>query len=77
MKLLVDNNISPHLARAVAHVVHLDGQDVVVLRDKFCESVPDVEWIAALGREGGWAFLSDDHRIRKNAAERVACAVRA
>jgi hypothetical protein len=35
-------------------------------------SVPDTEWLGLLGREGGWAFVPDDHRIYKNPQERSA-----
>ena len=42
-----------------------DGHEVMAKRDKFDTSVPlpDTEWLGVLGHEGGWAFLSDDHRI--------------
>jgi hypothetical protein len=35
-------------------------------------SVPDTEWLGLHGREGGWAFVSDDHRIYRNPQERSA-----
>ncbi len=72
MKLLVDHNISPYLARAVHVVVAPDGHEVHAVADKFGPAAPDIDWISALGREGDWAFLSGDHRIRKNPAEREA-----
>jgi hypothetical protein len=51
-----------------------DGHEVKAKRDKFDTSmpVPDPEWLGALGQEGGWAFLSDDHRIYSNPQERQA-----
>lgn len=34
------------------------------IRDKFgTGSLPDEDWIAALGKEGGWCVLSGDRRI--------------
>ncbi|MBE9557834.1 MAG: hypothetical protein IMF08_13330 [Proteobacteria bacterium] len=72
MKLLVDHNISPYLARAVGVVVEPDGHTVIALKDKFSPDATDETWIETLGREGGWAVLTDDHRIRKNPAERAA-----
>jgi hypothetical protein len=72
LNLLVDHNVSPYLARAIAEVVKLEGHRVVPLEEKFHRNTSDFEWILALGDEGGWSFLSDDHRIRKNAAERRA-----
>ena len=72
MKLLFDNNLSPYLARGIGVVVAPYGHEVVALRDRFAEATPDIEWIEALGREGGWSVISDDHRIRKIPAERRA-----
>lgn len=72
MKLLVDHNLSPYLARAVGIVVAADGNEVVPLEDKFPRAISDIDWMSALANEGGWAFLTDDHRIRRNAAERAA-----
>ena len=72
MKLLVDNNLPPRLARALDQIVAPDGGRAVALRDKFEACMADVDWIGHLSREGGWAVLSDDHRIKKNHAERQA-----
>jgi hypothetical protein len=51
-----------------------DRHEVKAKRDKFATSVPipDTEWLGVLGHEGGWAFLSDDHRIHRNPQERGA-----
>lgn len=71
MKLLFDNNVSPKVARAIGQL--LDEGDVSVpLREKFSQSTKDVEWITALGSEGGWAVISGDLRITKNKGERLA-----
>jgi hypothetical protein len=50
-----------------------DGHEVTAKRDKFpaTASVADIEWLSVLGREGGWAFVSDDHRIYRNPQERT------
>lgn len=72
MKLLFDNNLSPRVARAINELLIGEGGAAVALRDKFEASMPDVEWIAALGVEGGWSVVSGDHRITKNHAERAA-----
>lgn len=49
-------------AGAVSQVVHL--------REKFNAKTPDLEWIAALGVEGGWTIISRDGFRKKNGAER-------
>lgn len=74
MRLLVDHNISPYIARALAAMAEADGHEVMAKRDKFdtTGSVLDTEWLSVLGQEGGWAFLSDDHRIYRNPQERAA-----
>ena len=71
MRVLVDNNLSPRLARAIDTLVTPNHQ-VVALRDKFPHDAKDVEWIEALGNEGGWVVLSGDVRITKRPAERRA-----
>lgn len=71
MKLLFDNNVSPRVARAIGHLLD-DGSTSIPLRDKFPASVKDIEWISALGSEGGWSVISGDLRITKNRAERQA-----
>lgn len=63
MRLLVDNNISPRVSRALHAVVSGEGHEVWSVRDKYGAAARDVDWITRLGEEGGWAFLSGDHRI--------------
>jgi hypothetical protein len=74
VRLLVDHNISPYIARALAAMAEADGHEVMAKRDKFdtTGAVLDTEWLSVLGQEGGWAFLSDDHRIYRNPQERAA-----
>jgi hypothetical protein len=74
VNVLVDHNISHHIAYALAAMAAPDGHTVVAKCEKFDTTgrVRDVEWLGALGQEGGWAFISDDHRIHKNPQERAA-----
>lgn len=72
MKLLLDNNLPPRVARALHLLVEADGHTVTHLRDRFPSNTPDIEWLNTLGNEGGWAILSADMRIHKNRAEREA-----
>jgi PIN like domain len=73
VRLLIDHNISPYIARALAAMAEPDGHEVKAKRDKFeTSAMTDSEWLSILGREGGWAFLSDDHRIYRNPQERSA-----
>jgi hypothetical protein len=70
--VLVDNNLSPLLARAIDILVAPDGHTVIALREKFAASTKDAEWIEALGAEGGWTVLSGDVHITRRPAERLA-----
>lgn len=68
MRVLVDNNISPKIARALNELfspIH----EVVALRDKFSTNTPDEEWITALSADGHWVVISGDRRITRNNAE--------
>jgi hypothetical protein len=66
----MDHNLSPRLAKALA-VLFVD-HEIVALRDKFPQDATDIDWIAALDREGGWAVLTKDLRIRQRPHERAA-----
>jgi hypothetical protein len=71
LKVLIDHNISPRIARAI-HVL-VEPEDIVVaLGERFPIDVTDLKWITALGDEGGWAVISGDRRISRNKAEREA-----
>lgn len=69
MKLFVDNNLSPRVARAL-DVLFED--EAIHLRDRFDPAISDVDWIAELGRERSWCVLSGDYRISRNRAEQLA-----
>jgi PIN like domain len=70
LKLLLDHNLSPRLAKAL-DALFVD-HEIIALRDKFSADVTDVNWITALDREGGWAVLTKDIRIRQRPHERAA-----
>lgn len=46
--------------------------EIVALRNKFPADIADVDWIGELDREGGWAVLTEDLRIRQRPRERAA-----
>jgi PIN like domain len=74
VRLLVDHNISPYIARALAALAEPDGHEVKAKSELFdaSGSVPDSEWLSVLGSQGGWAFVSDDHRLYRSPQERAA-----
>jgi len=71
LRFFLDNNLSPHLARALNYLCIPDGIDVVHIREKFADHTPDIDWINGLAREGGWAIVTQD-RLTKNPLEREA-----
>ena len=70
MKLLVDNNLSFTLAHSLQPL--FPEHEIVALRDKFPPNTPDVEWIGALDKEGGWAALTGERRLKTRPHERLA-----
>jgi hypothetical protein len=68
VKVLLDHNLSPRLARALNALFGGD-HEVVSLRDKFPPDTPDVKWITELSAEGGWMVISGDRAISRTRAE--------
>lgn len=68
MKVMVDENLPPALANALA-VLFVGTHDVHHIRSYFGTGVKDVEWITQLSREGRWAVISGDRRITRVRAE--------
>ena len=68
MKVLLDENLAPALARALDTL--FNGEHTVVhLRGKFGSGVTDEKWINALNQDGRWIVISGDRRITRNHAE--------
>ncbi len=72
MKVFLDNNLSPYLARALSTLLEPEGDQVVHLSDRFAPDTEDRVWIEALAAEGGWIVISADRRISRNPIEREA-----
>jgi len=68
LKVMVDENLPPPLARALA-ALFVGQHEVVHLREKFGPKVQDVDWLTVLNREGSWVILSADRQITKNKTE--------
>lgn len=70
MKLFVDNNLPPDLARGINALFGGD-HEVACHRDKFgFTHIADEEWIEALGSEGDWVVLSGDLNIARKRPSR-------
>jgi hypothetical protein len=72
LRVFLDNNLSPYLARALHTLLEPEGDQVIHLTDRFAPDTEDRTWIAALGDEGGWVVISADRRIHRNPIEREA-----
>lgn len=70
MKFFFDNNLAPHLARAMHELVQVNGHSVVHLCDKFERSATDATWINALASERDWIVISADLGIVRSKVER-------
>jgi hypothetical protein len=71
LRLLLDHNLAPPLARCL-QALFIQDHEIVAFGERFPIDVADVDWIAALDQEGGWAVLTKDLRIRTRPHERAA-----
>lgn len=73
MNFLLDNNLSPRLARALNELCAGEPEEIEVvhLRDKFPPDIPDIDWINALAADKDWSVVTRD-RIIKNPLEKEA-----
>ncbi len=68
MKVLVDENLPPALARSL-DALFAGQHEIVHLRARYGPGVKDVQWIGELSAEGRWIVISGDRRIAHNKAE--------
>lgn len=70
MKVFIDNNLPPDLARGL-NALFAGDHEVICHRDKFGKThIADEEWIPKLGEEGGWVVLSGDLNIARKRPSR-------
>ncbi|MCD2174758.1 DUF5615 family PIN-like protein [Rhizobium sp. C4] len=68
MKVLVDENLPPALARAL-NALFAGKHEIIHLRDRYGPGVKDTHWITDLSADGRWVVISGDRRITRNKAE--------
>lgn len=68
MKVIVDENLPPALARALA-ALFIGEHEIIHIRDRFGPATTDIEWMTELNAEGSWVVLSGDKAISRNKAE--------
>lgn len=70
VKVLLDHNMPPRIARALHQLVKDDGHKVFALRDLFPPTITDVDYFARLGKD--WIVISKDLQNSRKKAERAA-----
>jgi hypothetical protein len=71
VRVFIDENLSPALARAL-NALFVGDHEVVHIREKFGPKVEDEDWIARLSAEGRWVVISGDSSITKRRAQQAA-----
>jgi predicted nuclease of predicted toxin-antitoxin system len=71
VKVLIDENLSPALAKAL-DALFGGEHEVEHIRIKFGPNVTDAEWIRRLSEEGHWVVISGDARIARRKTEQAA-----
>ncbi|PVE53985.1 MULTISPECIES: DUF5615 family PIN-like protein [Rhizobium/Agrobacterium group] len=68
MRVLIDENLPPALARSLS-ALFAGKHDIVHVRERYGPGVTDLQWINELSAEGKWIIISGDRRITRNKAE--------
>jgi hypothetical protein len=70
VKVIIDENLSPALAKALS-ALFAGEHEVDHVRARFGPGVADAEWIRRLSDEGHWIVISGDARIARRKAEQI------
>lgn len=70
MKVIIDENLSPALAKALS-ALFVGEHEVDHIRNKFGAGVEDAEWMRRLSEEGRWIVISGDARIARRKSEQA------
>jgi hypothetical protein len=68
LKVLIDENLPPALARALAELF-AGKHRIEHLRERYGPRVKDEDWIKDLNADGGWIVISGDRRITRSKSE--------
>lgn len=73
VRYVFDRNIAPRISRAVALLYMEDGDDLLLLDDRFPKTCKDADWLGAIAADGiATVIVSVDGSIRRSQAERAA-----
>ena len=68
MKVLIDENLPPALARSL-NALFVGKHVIIHARERYGPGVKDLQWIRELSADGRWIIISGDRRITRNNAE--------
>jgi hypothetical protein len=68
LKVLIDENLPPALARSL-NALFAGKHEIIHVRERYGPGVTDLQWITELSTEGRWIIVSGDRRITRNKAE--------
>lgn len=63
MKILLDENLPARLAESIQVLARDEPYEINHVIPWLGKGTSDVNWIRAVGREGGWVVISNDHHI--------------
>ena len=69
MRFMLDNNLSPRLARALNALTENDGDSVDHLRSRGLDAEPDEVYISELAKEGSWVVVTCDTSMARKPHE--------
>ncbi len=72
MKLALDENLPASLAHALHALLKPEGGEAMSIHERLGAGIGDRDWITVLNREGGWAVLTTDRKLRSRPHERLA-----
>lgn len=70
VRVLLDHNMPPSIARALHEIIRLEGHEAHALRDKFNSDISDIDYFNQLGKD--WVVISKDLQNSRKRAERAA-----
>ncbi len=63
MKILLDENLPALLAESLQVLARNEHYEINHVIPWLGKGTSDINWIKAVGREGGWVVISNDHHI--------------
>lgn len=69
MRFFFDNCVPLGLVKALRELVRNEKHEIIALREKFDEDVPDDQWIPEIAKEGGWILVTHDIGIARSRYE--------